>query len=108
MARTAASLAGRAGHRQRPGSGPPDTRRVNVVVAAVGVTMTIAYAVFAVNYLLFAVFLTDFVVRLMALLGETADQTATARLADVLTGATDEFTDALDTAADVLRRRLSG
>jgi hypothetical protein len=28
--------------------------------------------------------------------------------AEVLTGATDEFTDALNTAADVLRRRLSG
>ena len=38
-------------------------------MAAVGLTMTIAYAVFAVNYLLFAVFLTDFVVTLMALLG---------------------------------------
>ncbi len=30
-------------------------------LVAVGVTMTIAYAIFAVNYLLFAVFLTDFV-----------------------------------------------
>ena len=50
------------------------------LVAAVGVTMTIAYAIFAVNYLLFAVFLTDFVVLLMALLGETAEQTAGARL----------------------------
>jgi uncharacterized membrane protein YccC len=50
------------------------------VVAAVGVTMTIAYAVFAVNYLLFAVFLTDFVVTLLALLGQTAEQTAVARL----------------------------
>ena len=28
--------------------------------------------------------------------------------AEVLAGATDDFTDALDTAADVLRRRLSG
>jgi uncharacterized membrane protein YccC len=51
-----------------------------VLVAAVGVTMTVAYAVIAVNYLLFAVFLTDFVVTLMALLGETAEQTVTARL----------------------------
>jgi uncharacterized membrane protein YccC len=49
-------------------------------VAAVGVTMTIAYAVFAVNYVLFAVFLTDFVVTLLALLGQTAEQTAAARL----------------------------
>ena len=50
------------------------------LVAAVGVTMTVGYAIFAVNYLLFAVFLTDFVVLLMALLGETAEQTAAARL----------------------------
>ena len=42
--------------------------------------MTIAYAIFAVNYLLFAVFLTDFVVLLLALLGETAEQTVAARL----------------------------
>jgi uncharacterized membrane protein YccC len=51
-----------------------------VLVAAVGVTMTVAYAVFAVNYLLFAVFLTDFVVTLLALLGQTAEQTVVARL----------------------------
>ncbi|MGA2825925.1 MAG: FUSC family protein [Streptosporangiaceae bacterium] len=57
------------------------------LVAAVGVTMTIAYAIFAVNYLLFAVFLTDFVVTLMALLGETAEQTVTARLAGTGIGA---------------------
>ena len=50
------------------------------LVAAVGVTMTIAYATVAVNYLLFAVFLTDFVVLLLALLGETAEHTAAARL----------------------------
>jgi uncharacterized membrane protein YccC len=42
--------------------------------------MTVAYAVFAVNYLLFAVFLTDFVVTLLALLGNTAEQTVVARL----------------------------
>src|ERR1700761_1198943 len=51
-----------------------------VLVAAVGVTMTVSYAVFAVNYLLFAVFLTDFVVTLLALLGDTAEQTVEARL----------------------------
>jgi hypothetical protein len=34
--------------------------------------------------------------------------TVLAEPAEVLTGATDEITDALDTAADVLRRRLSG
>jgi uncharacterized membrane protein YccC len=51
------------------------------LVAGVGVVMTIAYAVIAVNYLLYVVFLTDFVVTLLALLGQTAEQTATARLA---------------------------
>ncbi|HEY0716130.1 MAG TPA: FUSC family protein [Streptosporangiaceae bacterium] len=51
-----------------------------VLVAAVGVTMTVAYAVFAVNYLLFAVILTDFVITLLALLGQTAEQTVVARL----------------------------
>jgi uncharacterized membrane protein YccC len=58
-----------------------------VLVAAIGVTMTVAYAVFAVNYLLFAVFLTDFVVTLMALLGETAEQTVAARLIGTGVGA---------------------
>ena len=57
------------------------------VVAAAGVTMTIAYAILAVNYLLFAVFLTDFVVLLLALLGETAEQTAGARLIGTSVGA---------------------
>jgi uncharacterized membrane protein YccC len=56
------------------------------VVAAVGVTMTIAYAVFAVNFLLFAVFLTDFVVALLALLGQTAEQTAVARIVGTAIG----------------------
>jgi uncharacterized membrane protein YccC len=57
------------------------------LVAAIGVTMTVAYAVFAVNYLLFAVFLTDFVVTLMALLGETAEQTVAFRLIGTGVGA---------------------
>jgi uncharacterized membrane protein YccC len=56
------------------------------VVAAVGVTMTIAYAVFAANYLLYAVFLTDFVVILLALIGQTAEQTAVARLVGTAVG----------------------
>jgi len=47
----------------------------------------VAYAVFAVNYLLFAVFLTDFVVTLMALLGETAEQTVAFRLIGTAVGA---------------------
>ena len=58
-----------------------------VLAAAAGVTMTIAYAIFAVNYLLFAVFLTDFVVTLLALLGQTAEQTVGARLAGTGIGA---------------------
>jgi uncharacterized membrane protein YccC len=58
-----------------------------VLVAAVGLTMTVAYAVFAVNYLLFAVFLTDFVVTLLALLGQTAEQTVVARLVGTGIGA---------------------
>jgi uncharacterized membrane protein YccC len=58
-----------------------------VLVAAVGVTMTVSYAVFAVNYLLFAVFLTDFVVSLLALLGQTAEQTAVARIVGTGIGA---------------------
>ena len=39
-----------------------------------------AYAVFTVNYLLYAVFLTDFVVVLLVLLGLPAEATALARL----------------------------
>jgi uncharacterized membrane protein YccC len=58
-----------------------------VLVAAVGVTMTVAYAVFAVNYLLFALFLTDFVVTLLALLGQTAEQTVIARIIGTGVGA---------------------
>ena len=57
------------------------------LVAAAGVTMTIAYAVFAVSYLLYAIFLTDFVVILLALLGQTAEQTAAARLISTGIGA---------------------
>jgi uncharacterized membrane protein YccC len=49
--------------------------------------MTIAYTVIAVNYLVYVVFLTDFVVTLLALLGETAEQTAVARLAATGIGA---------------------
>jgi uncharacterized membrane protein YccC len=55
-------------------------------VAAMGVTMTIAYALFAVNYSLYAVFLTDFIVLLLALLGETAEHTAVARLVGTAAG----------------------
>jgi Fusaric acid resistance protein-like len=57
------------------------------LATAVGVTMTVAYVVFAVNYLLYVVFLTDFVVTLLALLGQTAEQTAAARLVGTGIGA---------------------
>jgi uncharacterized membrane protein YccC len=57
------------------------------LVAGIGVTMTIAYAVIAVNYMMFAVFLTDFVVVLLVLLGEPAGTTALARLAGTGIGA---------------------
>jgi uncharacterized membrane protein YccC len=57
------------------------------LVVGTGVTMTIAYAVIAVNYLLYVVFLTDFAVTLLALLGQAAEQTAAARLAATGIGA---------------------
>ncbi len=50
------------------------------LLAGVGVSLLAAYAVFAVNYLLYAVFLTDFVVVLLALLGLPPEPTALARL----------------------------
>ena len=43
-------------------------------------SLVAAYAVFTVNYLLYAVFLTDFLVVLLALLGLPPDPTALARL----------------------------
>jgi hypothetical protein len=48
--------------------------------------MLAACAVFTVNYLLYAVFLTDFVEVLLALLGQPAESTAVARLAGTGTG----------------------
>jgi uncharacterized membrane protein YccC len=50
------------------------------LLAGTAVALLAAYAVFAVNYLLYAVFLTDFVVVLLALLGLPPDPTAVARL----------------------------
>lgn len=50
------------------------------MLAGIGVSLIVAYAVFTVNYLLYAVFLTDFLVVLLALLGLPAEQTALARL----------------------------
>jgi uncharacterized membrane protein YccC len=58
-----------------------------VMLAGIGISLVAAYAVFTVNYLLYAVFLTDFVVVLLALLGLPADQTALARLAGTGVGA---------------------
>ena len=57
------------------------------MLAGIGISLVAAYAVFTVNYLLYAVFLTDFVVVLLALLGLPADQTAIARLAGTGVGA---------------------
>jgi uncharacterized membrane protein YccC len=50
------------------------------LLAGVAVSLYAAYALLTVNYLIFAVFLTDFVVVLLALLGLPADQTAPDRL----------------------------
>ena len=56
--------------------------RVSLTALLIGIAVSLvaSYAVFAVNYLLFAVFLTDFVVVLLALLGLPAGPTAIARL----------------------------
>lgn len=56
--------------------------RVSLValLAGIGVSLVAAYAVFTVNYLLYGVFLTDFVVVLLALLGLPPEPTALARL----------------------------
>jgi uncharacterized membrane protein YccC len=50
------------------------------LLAGVAASIFAAYALLTVNYLIFAVFLTDFVVVLLALLGLPADQTAPDRL----------------------------
>lgn len=53
---------------------------LTALLAGIAVSLMVAYAVFTVNYLMFAVFLTDFVVVLLALLGLPPDPTALARL----------------------------
>jgi uncharacterized membrane protein YccC len=53
---------------------------VGVLLAALAISLLAAYAVFTVNYLLYAVFLTDFVVVLLALLGLPPEPTAVDRL----------------------------
>jgi uncharacterized membrane protein YccC len=53
---------------------------LTALLVGIGISLLAAYAVFTVNYLLYAVFLTDFVVVLLALLGLPPDATALARL----------------------------
>jgi uncharacterized membrane protein YccC len=53
---------------------------LTVLLVGIGISLVAAYAVFTVNYLLYAVFLTDFVVVLLALLGLPPEPTALARL----------------------------
>ncbi len=53
---------------------------LTALLIGIGVSLLAAYAVFTVNYLLYGVFLTDFVVVLLALLGLPAEPTALARL----------------------------
>lgn len=53
---------------------------LSVMLGVIAVSLVAAYAVFTVNYLLYAVFLTDFVVVLLALLGLPPGPTVEARL----------------------------
>ena len=52
-----------------------------------GVAVAVAYATFAVDYLLYSVFLTVFIVLLLDFIGVSANTTATARLTDTAIGA---------------------
>jgi hypothetical protein len=53
---------------------------MTALLVGIGISLLAAYAVFTVNYLLYAVFLTDFVVVLLTLLGLPPEPTALARL----------------------------
>ena len=53
---------------------------LTALLVGIGISLLAAYAVFTVNYLLYAVFLTDFVVVLLTLLGLPPEPTALARL----------------------------
>jgi uncharacterized membrane protein YccC len=53
---------------------------VTALLGGVAASLLCAYALFPVNYLVYAVFLTDFVVVLLALLGLPADSTAITRV----------------------------
>lgn len=57
------------------------------LVVAGGVSVAAAYALFDVNYLLFTVFLTNFIVVLLGLLGVPIVETAEARTLDTVIGA---------------------
>ena len=57
------------------------------MVAAAGLSVTAAYALFDVNYLLYAIFLTNFIVLLLGLLGIPIIETAEARLLNTVIGA---------------------
>jgi uncharacterized membrane protein YccC len=57
------------------------------MVAAAGICIAIAYAAFDVSYMVFALFLTMFVVALLAMLGFPVVATAEARIVDTLIGA---------------------
>jgi uncharacterized membrane protein YccC len=58
----------------------------SALLIGIGVSLFAAYLVFPVNYLFYAVFLTDFVVVLLALAGLPADQTALDRLLGTAVG----------------------
>lgn len=58
----------------------------SALLAGIAISLVAAYAVFTVNFLLYAVFLTDFVVVLLALLGLPPEPTALARLAGTAIG----------------------
>ena len=58
-----------------------------VLIAAGGVGVAAAYALFDVNYLLFSIFLTEFIVVLLDILGIPAIRTAEARVIDTAIGA---------------------
>jgi uncharacterized membrane protein YccC len=54
---------------------------LTALLVGIGISLLAAYAVFTVNYLLYGVFLTDFVLVLLALLGLPPEPTVIARLA---------------------------
>jgi hypothetical protein len=59
---------------------------LTALLVGIGISLLAAYAVFTVNYLLYAVFLTDFVEVLLALLGLPPEPTALARLVGTAIG----------------------